>query len=398
MDIAFSEDVQAFRQEVRAFIRTHLPDDIKHCVERGEELSREDHMRWHRKLCQRGWTVPNWPTEYGGLGWSLAQQYVFHDELALNCAPRLPWYGWDMIGPLLIEYGSDWQRQRFLLPIASGEEWWCQGFSEPNAGSDLAALQCKAVRDGEHYVVNGSKIWTTMAHVSDWMFALVRTDSSGKKQQGITLLFIDMHSPGLSHRPIITFDGSHEVDQCYFQDVRVPVENRVGEEGEGWSYAKYLLSVERIGTADVTRSGAMLQRLKTIAANEQAQGKPLIEDHRFADQIASLEIELKALEVTELRYLFETEAGSDLGPESSILKIRGTEIQQRIAELIVDALGYYACPDLRPALWQDANAPAVGPDYAMLASASYFNLRKLSIFSGSNEIQKNIVAKAVLGL
>ena len=393
MDIEFSAEVEAFRLEVRRFIAANLPADIRIRVERNEELDRDAHMRWQRILFDKGWTVPSWPVEYGGPGWSLAKQYVFHDELAANYAPRLPWFGWDMLGPLLIEYGTEWQKERFLPGMVSGEEWWCQGFSEPNAGSDLAALKCKAVLSGDHYVLNGSKIWTTDAHKADWMFALVRTDSTGRKQEGITLLFVDMRSAGLFVQPTLTFDGGREINQCFLDNVKVPIGNRIGEEGKGWSYAKYLLGVERLGTAEVARSWAMLRRLKDIAATQNANGHPLSDDSAFAQQLARVEIDLIVLEFTELRYLFQTEEGGDLGAESSILKIRGTEIQQRIAELTLEALGYSALPETALSGMDDSGEAAVDP-----AARTYFNLRKLSIYGGSNEIQKNIVAKAVLGL
>ena len=393
MNIEFSAEVEAFRLEVRQFIGENLPADIRERVKRGEELDRDIHMRWQRILFDKGWTAPSWPTEYGGPGWSLAKQYVFHDELAANYAPRLPWYGWDMLGPLLIEYGTEWQKERFLPGMLSGEEWWCQGFSEPNAGSDLAALKCKAVLDGGQYTVNGSKIWTTDAHKADWMFALVRTDTTGRKQEGITLLFVDMRSEGLFVQPTLTFDGGREINQCFFDNVKVPTVNRIGEEGKGWGYAKYLLGVERLGTAEVARSWAMLRRLKDIAATQNANGHPLSDDSAFAQQLARLEIDLIVLEVTELRYLFQTEEGGELGAESSILKIRGTEIQQRIAELTLEALGYSALPETALSGRDDSDQAAVDP-----AARTYFNLRKLSIYGGSNEIQRNIVAKAVLGL
>ena len=393
MDMVFSQEVRDFRAEVREFVQTNLAAEIRDKVERGEELEREEHMCWHRLLVARGWSIPNWPTEYGGAGWSLAQQYVFHGELARNYAPRLPWYGWDMLGPLLIEYGTDWQRERFLPPMVSGEEWWCQGFSEPQAGSDLAALQCKAELHGDTYVVNGSKLWTTDAHRSDWMFALVRTDNSGKKQFGITLLFIPMDAPGLSVHATPTFDGGREVNQCFFDDVQVPVSCRIGEQHQGWTYAKYLLAVERLGIADVPRCYALLERLKRLLDQAEGAGSQTA----LSDRIARVEISLRALEVTELRYLFETESGSDLGPESSILKIHGSVVQQEIADLTLSAFSGQAIAAIDPGGASRSNLDARTRDTAAAAAAA-FNARKLSIYGGSNEIQRGIVAKTVLGL
>ena len=393
MDMAFSQEVREFRGEVRTFIEANLPSDIRARTERGEGLPRADHMRWHRLLVAKGWSIPNWPVEYGGAGWSLARQYVFHDEMARGYAPGLPWYGWDMLGPLLIEYGTDWQRERFLPTMVSGEEWWCQGFSEPQAGSDLAALQCKAELHGDKYVVNGSKLWTSEAHRSDWMFVLVRTDNTGKKQHGITLLFVPMNAPGLSVQSIPTFDGGRDVNQCFFDDVEVLVACRIGEEHQGWTYAKYLLAAERLGIAGVPFAHAKLERLKRII-DETASGPSR---SAIEDRIARAEISLRALEVTELRYLFETESGSDLGSESSILKIHGSVLAQELCELTLAAYPGQSIAALDPDDALRNNFDAHTRDTA-LAAATSFNARKLSIYGGSNEIQRGIVAKTVLGL
>ena len=396
MDFSFDAEVEQFRQQVRSFLRTNLPDDIRRRVEHGQELDRETQMRWHRILLANGWTAPNWPVEHGGTGWDLRRQFVFEQELAAANAPRLTIFGWDMVGPMFIHFGSEAQKQRFLPRILSGEDWWCQGFSEPGAGSDLASLQCKAVRDGDHYIVNGSKMWTTLAQYADWIFILVRTDASGRKQQGITLLVMDMRSPGISVRPLYTFEGGCEINQCFFDDVKVPVANLVGEEGKAWGYAKFLLSLERLGIAEVARSKAMLARLQQIATREVAGADPLARDPVFTARLAEMEMDLIALEVTERRFLFG--AGSDeLGAEASILKLRGTEIQQRISQSLVELLGPYAMVPTAPAE-ADAGNEAVLPPEALNAASSYFNLRKISIYGGSNEIQRNIVAKAVLGL
>ncbi|MFZ5790758.1 MAG: acyl-CoA dehydrogenase family protein [Pseudomonadota bacterium] len=389
-------DLEAFRDEVRDFIRTHLPDDIRRLVATElMELPREYQLRWQRILYERGgWGCPNWPKAHGGPGWSFEQQYIFEREAALADAPRVPSFGVSMLGPTLIEYGTPEQKARFLPPILKGEVLWCQGFSEPNAGSDLASLKTRAVREDDHYVIDGTKIWTTEANIADWMFGLFRTDSSGKKQQGITFLMLDMKTPGISIRPIRTFDGGHEVNQVFFDKVRVPVENRVGEEHRGWGIGKYLLSLERFGIAEVSRSLATLARVKAAARRPLADGTRLLDDPGFAQRLAAAEIRLKALESLERRFLFGPGGPEALGPEASILKIMGTEVQQGLLELLVDATGLGAAPDL-PAEGQDE--PPLPPE-ARFAARAFFNMRKTSIYGGSNEIQKNILTKAVLGL
>jgi len=378
MDLPAAPDLAPFREEVRRFIRASLPADIRRRVARQEPLDRESHTRWQKILLQRGWAAPAWPLEHGGTGWTLDRQYVFEQELAANDAPRMIYFGLDMVGPTLMTHGSEVQRRHFLPPILSGDLWWCQGFSEPGAGSDLAALQCKAVRDGDEYVVNGSKMWTSIAQDADWMFGLFRTAHEPKKQLGITLLLIDMRSPGISIQPIITFDGAHEVNQTFFDNVRTSVANRVGEEGKGWGLAKFMLGLERLGIAEVARTKAMLARLKRIAAVEPAGGTPVGKDPLFAARISAFEIDLLALEAAEHHFLFGPgdEAGS--GVDESLLKIRGSELQQLAAELTVEALGERALPDVRPADEQGTNEPPVGPAHAALAASTYFNLRKLS--------------------
>ena len=397
LDLAFKGDYQDFRRDVGNFIDEHLTAEMRAKTERAEFLGRDLHTQWQKALEAHGWGAPNWPTQYGGTGWSLAEQFVFEQELAARYAPPLIYFGLDMVGPLLIDVGTDAQKDFFLPAIRSGDLWWCQGFSEPSAGSDLASLQCRAVLDGDHYVVNGSKIWTSGADIADWMFGLFRTDNSGKKQLGITLLLFDMKTPGIMITPIRTFDGGTEVHQTFFDNVKVPVAGRVGEEGKGWTLAKYLLSYERLGIAQVSRSKAMLSRLKRLSATEMLGGEPLIDDDVFATHIAEVEFKLAALEATEHRFLFDPDRGGELGAEASILKIRGTDVTQRILELTVEALGYYAFPDVEP-LPEGSNEASIGPDYAAFAAAAYYNHRKISIYGGSNEIQRNIVAKAVLGL
>ncbi len=399
MDLSFSPEAEAFRQEVRQFLQDNLPDSIRRQVaEERMDLSAEDQRLWHSKLYERGWACPSWPVEHGGTGWTDQQQYIFEREIALADAPRFLIYGVQMLGPTIIEFGSQAQKERFLPGIVSGDVMWCQGFSEPNAGSDLAALQCRAVRDGDDYVLNGSKIWTSEAHISDWMFGVFRTDSSGRKQHGITFLMLDMKSPGLTVQPILTFDGGHEVNQVFFDDVRVPADNRLGEEDQGWAIAKYLLGLERFGTAEISRSLKSLERLKRLAAETPDGAGTLAEDTAFMDAVAEAEIDLRALEITEQRFLFGPGGPDALGPEASMLKVRGTEIQQRILELSLEALGPYGQLLVEEEAEQGRNAPGPVPGAVRHAARAYFNYRKTSIYSGSNEIQKNIIAKAVLGL
>ena len=398
MDLSLSEHERAFRNEVRAFIRDNLPAPIKRKVENGLLLVKEDYVAWQKILHRRGWMAPNWPREHGGTGWTPIERYLFEEEMALGATPRVIAFGVNMVGPVIIRYGSEAQKRRFLPRILSSEDWWCQGYSEPGAGSDLAALTTRATPDGDDYVVNGAKAWTTFAQYADWMFCLVRTDSSGAKQEGISFMLIDMHDPGVSVRPITTIDGGREINDVFLDDVRVPKENLVGEEGGGWTYAKFLLGHERTGIAGVARSKKQLTRLKEIAAREMCDGRPLLEDRRFGEKIAAVEVDLMALEYTNLRIVSAESAGEAPGPESSILKLKGTEIQQAISELLLQAVAYYAAPYAPQALEDGWNEEPVGPDYAAALAPYYFNWRKASIYGGSNEIQKNIIAKMVLGL
>ncbi len=399
MDLAFSDSDRAFRDEVRAFIRDNLPDDIRDKVENDLHLEKDDYVRWQRALAARGWLAPNWPVEFGGPGWTLTQRYIFQDELGAAPTPRIIPFGVSMVGPVIYTFGSDEQKRRYLPRILASEDFWCQGYSEPGAGSDLASLKTRAVRDGDHYVVNGGKTWTTMAHWADMMFCLVRTDPDVKPQEGISFLLIDMRSPGITIRPIVTIDGGAEINEVFFDDVRVPCTNLVGDEGKGWTYAKFLLGHERFGIAGVARSKRQLAGVKEIARAEAGDdGGPLIDDPAFRAKLAEVEIELTALEYTELRFLASEEAGRAPGPEASILKIRGTEIQQAITELVLEAVAYYANPFVPEALAAGWNEAPIGPPYAAAAAPIYFNWRKASIYGGSNEIQKNIIAKMVLGL
>jgi alkylation response protein AidB-like acyl-CoA dehydrogenase len=398
MNLEFSPEEIAFRDEVRAFIEANYPKRLKGKVLR-EDLSKEDFLAWHRILGKKGWSAPAWPKEYGGTGWTATQRYIWLEENArAETIPPLP-FSVSMVGPVIYTFGTPEQKQRFLPGILSGDVWWCQGYSEPGAGSDLASLKTRAVREGDHYIVNGQKTWTTLAQYADWGFFLVRTDPSAKPQEGISFLLIDMKSPGVSVRPIKMLDGGYEVNDVFLDNVKVPVDQRIYEENKGWTCAKFLLAHERAGIAGVARSKRNVERLKTIARSEVGDdGKPLIEGDLFQQKLAQLEIDLSALEMTELRVLARESAGKGPGPESSLLKIKGTEIQQRLTELTLEAVGNYAQPYAREFPKDMGNEFPIGPDYAHHAAPIYFNWRKASIYGGSNEIQRNIIAKMVLGL
>jgi alkylation response protein AidB-like acyl-CoA dehydrogenase len=381
MDLTFSPEDDAFRAEVRAFIREHLDPAVKQKMLTGEELTKDEYVAWQKLLFAKGWMAPNWPAKYGGTGWTVTQKHIFEEEIALNWAPRQIPFGVVMVAPVIIEFGSEAQKAYYLPRILDSSDWWCQGYSEPGSGSDLASLSTSAVRDGDHYIVNGQKTWITLAQYANMIFALVRTNPNVKKQDGISFLLIDMTTPGVSVRPIVTIDGGREVNEVFFDNVRVPVENLVGEEGGGWTYAKFLLEHERSGTAGVAGSLQLLDRLRAIAANAKVGEHSMLEDRRFAQKLAEVEIELTALGYTQLRALAAESAGTRPGPESSYLKIKGTEIQQALSELAMDAAGYGAL---------DASVHS--------EAAWYFNYRKTSIYAGSNEIQRNIIAKRLLRL
>ncbi len=401
MDLRFTPDEIAFRDEVRAFMRSALPAAIRDKMIEGRRLAKDDLVTWQRILNAKGWAVPHWPKEWGGTGWSPVQLYLYRDEMQQAPAPEPLQFGVNMVGPVIATFGNGAQKQRFLPRIANLDDWWCQGFSEPGAGSDLASLKTSARCVDGYYIVSGQKTWTTFAQYADWIFCLVRTDPAAKKQEGISFLLIEMKTPGITVRPIQTIDGGHEVNEVFFDDVKVPAENLVGEENKGWNYAKFLLGNERSGIARVGISKARIRRLKQLAALEQAGGKPLIEDERFGAKIAAVEVELKALEMTQLRVVAAERAsnGNKPDPASSILKIKGSEIQQIISELLLEVVGPYALPDQVPHEGDERwNEPAIGPDWAGSLAPQYFNMRKTSIYGGSNEIQKNIIAKAILGL
>lgn len=404
MNLDFTAEELAFRQEVRSFLRAELPEDIRQKMFRQAHVGKDDLVRWQRILNAKGWAVPHWPREWGGAGWTAAQRYVFGEELLQWPAPEPLSFNVTMVGPVLIAFGSAQQKQTFLPKVANLDIWFCQGFSEPDAGSDLASLRTRAHCDGDHYIVNGQKTWTSTAHLADWMFALVRTSSGAKKQEGMSFLLIDMKSPGLEVRPIHTIDGAHHTNEVFFTDVRVPVANRVGEEGRGWDYAKFLLGNERTGIARVGLSKGRLRHARMLAALQDTDGGSLADDSGFRAQSAALEIELKALEITAMR-LLDAERSREKGkpnPMSSILKIKGAETQQGAAEALLKVAG----PHVPKTRWQSNGPEGRGPeatidtlnDWVEGKAATYFFSRAASIYGGSSEIQKNILAKAVLGL
>jgi alkylation response protein AidB-like acyl-CoA dehydrogenase len=400
MDLRLRDVDLSFQSEVRSFIDAHWPQRARADADAALEFSGEttaEQRQWFDALVARGWSVPSWPVEFGGTGWTPTQRYIWDRETARAACPELSPFGARMLAPVLYTWGTKDQQARHLPPIREVRVQWCQGYSEPGAGSDLAALRTRAVRDGDYYIVDGAKTWTSGAHVADWMFCLVRTDAhTTKKQQGISFVLIDMKTPGIEVHPILTLGEQHAVNSVTLQGVRVPVANRIGVENEGWTYAKGLLTHERTGIAGVARSQMRLARLKEIAAQTALDTHPLLDEPSFKRQIDAVEIELLALEITELRTLASVERGGAPGPESSILKIRGTEIGQRIADLTIEAYGYYGAPYPQQRLID--NEGSIGPESALIALKEMLFERASSIFGGSNEIQKNIIAKAVLGL
>ncbi len=399
MDIALTKDDEAFRREVRQFIREKLPKSLAEMVTVGAAAERSVLRQWHKSLYERGWIAVNWPVEYGGTGWTATQKFVFNEEMALANAPRLSPFGLSMVGPVIYTFGNEAQKKQHLSGILSGDTWWCQGYSEPGAGSDLANLKTTAVRQGDHYVVNGQKIWTSYAHEADWIFCLVRTSDTAKPQEGISFLLIDMKTPGIQVRPIISIDGLHHLNEVFFTDVKVPAGNLIGEENQGWTYAKFLLVNERTGIAGVPESKKKIAGIRAIAQKERrGDGNALALDHDFRRKLAEIEIKLAGLEYTNLRILADAAAGRAPGPSSSILKIVGSEIQQSLAELAVEVVAFYALPFQREQLLRLSNEEPVGPDYAVAVTSSYNFGRAASIYGGSNEIQRNVIAKAVLGL
>jgi pimeloyl-CoA dehydrogenase large subunit len=393
MDRRFTPEELAFRQEIRDFLVQSLPPEIGAKLKEGRRLAKEELVRWTRILHAKGWAVPHWPVEWGGTGWDPIRQMIFRDEIQQFPAPEALSFGTSMVGPVIYTFGSQAQKERFLPRIATLDDWWCQGFSEPGAGSDLASLMTRAVRDGDAFVINGQKAWTTLAQHADWIFVLARTDPSAKKQQGISFILVDMTSPGVTVRPIQTIDGGFEINEVFFDDVRVPVENLVGAENKGWDYAKFLLTNERNGQARVGLSKARLRRIRELAENPPNGAALLASNPAFRRRLAELEVETKALEMTQFRVIASERRRNDgkANPASSILKIRGSELQQATTELLMDVIG--------PAsLVRHDDAGPAEYDWARGGSTTYFNLRKLSIYGGANEIQRTIIAKAILGL
>jgi len=393
MDLNYSADEIAFRDQVRGWLGENLPRELRDKVVDYRELTKADLQRWHRILATKGWIAPAWPAEWGGTSWSVVQRYIFEEECGYAGAPPLIPFGLMMCAPVLFKFGTEAQKKRFLPRIHAGDDFWCQGYSEPGSGSDLASLRTTARRDGEHYVVSGQKTWTTLAHMADWIFCLVRSDGAAdKKQEGISFLLIDMKSPGITVRPLILMDGGHEVNEVFFDDVRVPAENLVYEEGKGWTVAKYLLGHERMNTARIGASRRELEKLKVLAAARTKNGGSLLDDTRFRDKLSRVEIELMALAITNLRFLDALRGGRAPGAEVSMLKITGTEIQQALTELMMETAG----PEAQRAKPVD-HAEAFDAFTASLG-ARYCNYRKTSIYAGSNEIQRNIIAKRLLEL
>jgi alkylation response protein AidB-like acyl-CoA dehydrogenase len=400
MNVTFTKEELAFRDEVRNFFETEVPQVIRDKRAQHVQIGPDDQIRYQKALFEKGWAAYNWPLEYGGTGWSLVQKYIFQTEMANADMPIFIPFGVGMVGPIIYTFGNDEQKQRFLPDILQSNVWWCQGYSEAGSGSDLASLKTRADRDGDSYVVNGSKIWTTLAQFADWIFCLVRTSSDvARRQEGISFLLIDMKTPGVSVKPIITIDGSHEVNEVNFENVRVPAANLIGEEGKGWTYGKVLLQHERTGTAGVAYTNYRLRKLRAQAQQSVRGAAPLNADHNFMRKIAAVEVELKALEYTELRTLAAVSSGKAPGAESSILKFKGTELQQAVDALYVEAAGYYALPYVpEQYVLGFPEDDRIGEGVETDASPRYFNYRKASIYGGSNEIQKNIIAKHVLGL
>ena len=400
MDFRFSAEDLAFRDEVRRFLDEKLPDDLREKTVNSQGLSRDDILRWHKILHRQGWVAPNWPKEYGGPGWSAMQKYIFDEEQGVAGAPRLIQFALSMCGPVIMAFGTDKQKEFFLPRMLSAEHVWAQGYSEPGAGSDLASLRTRAVLDGDEWVINGQKLWTTQCHMADWVFVLARTSDEPKKQMGISFLLVPLDTPGITIQPTHVLDGMHETNAVFYDDVRIPKENIVGKPGEGWTIAKHLLAHERMGGGALGQHKFILAQVKALAASDQRNGgRPLIEDPDFARRIAVAETELRALEAVILKTLAKVSADKALGAEANLIKIRSTESHQNLAELRMEALAYDGLPYDLDALengW--GNKPPVGAAYANGATPRYLNVRKLSIYSGSNEIQHNIIAKSVLGL
>ena len=401
MGLALSSEDLAFRDEVRAFLAEKLTPDLAAAASRQAGVFADGDLsrRWHRILYEQGWVAPAWPTEFGGPGWSPLRRFVFDDECARAGAPQIPVMGLQMCGPVIMRYGTEAQKAFFLPRMLSGEHYWCQGYSEPQSGSDLASLRTRAVRDGDDYVVDGTKIWTTHAQHANWMFLLVRTTTEGKPQAGISFILTPMDAPGISVRPIISISGEHEVNQVFFDQVRIPVANRLGEENAGWTVAKHLLEFERGAGASASRLARMLDQARAIAVGEQGgSGSSLWDDDpAFRARLSALQIEVAGLAHAEAQAAAMLSAGRDIGPAASLLKLQVSTMQQRATELTLEALGIYGAPDQRGALGYGANASPIGPTYAVTPAAKYLNTRAATIYGGSSEVQRNILARTLLG-
>ena len=401
MQIALAPEDLAFRDEVRDFLDQNFTSELRTAAARQAGVFAEGPVAkaWLSILHAKGWAAPTWPKAYGGAEFSPVQRFIFDAECAAAGTPSLPAMGLQMCGPVLMGHGTEAQKAYFLPRILSGEHYWCQGYSEPGAGSDLAGLQCRAVRDGDDYVINGTKIWTTHAHFANWMFLLVRTSTEGKPQAGISFLLVDMQTPGLTVQPIISISGEHEVNQVFFDNMRVPVANRVGAENHGWTVAKYLLEFERGGTFSGRIRGALTNLKRMAAAERNDDGGLMNSDRDYARQLAEIEVQLLAMEYSERRVISQLASGGNIGDASaSVMKLTGTELTQKVTELAINVLGAYVAPDQRQALGLGSNVPAIGPDHAVTPTAKYFNTRAATIYGGSSEVQRNILARTALGL
>ena len=394
-----SIELNSFRTEVRDFLANNLTPEMRKAAALGFGIPKAIGQEWHKALFDQNWIAPSWPKEYGGTDWSLMQQHIFNEENALAGAPMIMPFSISMVGPVIYTFGTDEQKKQHLPGIMDGSLWWCQGYSEPGSGSDLASLKTSAVRDGDNYVVNGQKIWTTNAHKADWMFALVRTDKECKPQQGISFLLIDMSSPGIEVKPIVSIDGLHHLNEVYFTDVHVPVGNRIGEENKGWTYAKFLLGHERAGIAGVSSSRRAIEALREISQQEpDSTGHTLAQDGDFIRQINQAEIKLEALAGIESKILSAMSGGKTVGAEASALKILGSELQQMLEEIRVKAVAYYAMPFDVYQIRGESDGTCIGPEYSVTAVSDHNFGRASTIYGGSNEIQRNVIAKGVLTL
>lgn len=395
MDLTWTAEERAFREEVQAFLNAKLPADLKAKAFAHHHLVRDDYVRWHTLLAEQGWGAPSWPKEFGGTGWNAMQRLIFEIESFKAGAPRLLPFGLSMIGPVLMKYGNQKQKDYYLPRIIEMKDWWCQGYSEPGSGSDLASLKTRAERVGDRYIINGQKTWTTLAHYADWMFCLVRTDPAAKAQRGISMVLIDMKQPGVTVRPIKTLNGSHDVNEVWLENVEAPLENLVGEENNGWTYAKYLLGHERTGIAGIGHCHRELAILKSLAERTMASGESLSLDSRVRDSINRIEAQVLALEMMLLRVASDS---SDPGPKASILKIRGSELQMELARLQMQVAGADSWPYDPEWLYADSEFHGPGPEYSAAASAGYFDMRKTAIYGGTNEVQKGIISKQIIGV